>query len=167
MTKEQYNTCYNAGTYRTPPYGELVEAYALVLLAHKGAAKTIREQVYEQGFEPTADLDMTVSSELWFLFRNLTRELCIKMLKLPEIENPLARPDSGEAAVPTTKLAVFYELLRGVPFYCKRVLLLTYLFEESPEQVAGILSKPLEEVRDLIEKGNAELGVAFLRVPIR
>ena len=167
MTKEQYNTCYNTGTYRTPPYGELVEAYALGLLAHRDAAETIREQVYKHGFEPAADLDMTAASELWDLFRNLTRELCIKMLKLPETENPLAHPDSGESAVPTTKLEMFYELLRGAPFDCKRVLLLTYLFEEEPEQIGSILSKPLKEVQDLIDRGNAELGVAFLRVSIR
>ena len=79
---------------------------------------------------------MTASSELWDLFRNLTRELCIKMLKLPETENPLVRPDSREAAVPTTKLEVFYALLRGVPFDCKRVLLLTYLFEEGRNRLA-------------------------------
>ena len=89
------------------------------------------------------------------------------MLKLPEVENPLARPDSGGSTVPTTKLEVFYQLLRAVPFDCKRVLLLTYLFEERPEQVASILSKPLEEVQDLMDRGNAELGVAFLRVPMR
>ena len=167
MTKDQYNTCYNTGTHLTLPYGELVEAYALGLLAHKDASQTMREWVYEKGFELAADLDMTASSELWSLFRDLTRELCLKMLKLPEAENPLARPDSGGVAVPTTKLEVFYQLLREVPFDCKRVLLLTYLFEESPEQIANILGKPLEEVRDLIDRGNAELGVAFLRVPMR
>ena len=91
----------------------------------------------------------------------------MKMLKMPEIENPLARPDSGESTVPTTKLEMFYELLRGVPFDCKRVLLLTYLFEEGPEQIASILSKPLQEVQDLMDRGNAELGVAFLRVSTR
>ncbi len=167
MTKEQYNTCYNTGTYRTAPYGELVEAYALGLLAHKDAAQTVRESVYEQAFELAADLDMTASTKLWVLFRDLTRELCMKMLQLPEAENPLARLDSGDSAVPTTKLEVFYQLLREVPFDCKRVLLLTYLFEERPEQIASILSKPLEEVRDLMDRGNAELGVAFLRVPMR
>ena len=167
MTKDQYNTCYNIGTHRTPPYGELVEAYAIGLLAHKDAAQTVREWVYEQAFELTADLDMTASTELWSLFRNLTRELCIKMLKLPEAKNPLALPDSGKAVVPTTKLEMFYELLRGVPFDCKRVLLLTYLFEEGPEQIGYILRKPVEEVLALIQRGNAELGVAFLHLTIR
>ena len=167
MTKEQYTTCYNIGTHRTPPYGELVEAYALGLLAHKDAAQTVRESVYERAFELTAGLDMTASTELWSLFRDLTRELCLKMLKLPEVENPLARPDSGASTVPTTKLEVFYQLLREVPFDCKRVLLLMYLFEEGPEQIASILSKPLEEVQALMARGNAELGVAFLRVPMR
>ena len=166
MTKEQYNTWYNAGTYLTPPYGEVVEAYALGLLGHKDAAQTIREWVYERGFESTADIDMTSPSELWPLFRDLVQELCIKMLALPEEENPLALPDSGSPAVPTTKLEVFYQLLREVPFDCKRVLLLTYLFEESQEQIGYILSKPPEEVRALIDRGNAELGVAFLRVPV-
>lgn len=167
MTTEQYNTCYNIGTHRTPPYGELVEAYALGLLAHKNAAQTVREWVYEQAFELVADLDMTASTELWSLFRDLTRDLCIKMLKLPEAKNPLTLPDSGGSAVPTTKLEMFYELLRGVPFDCKRVLLLTYLFEEGPEQIGYILSKPVEEVLNLIQRGNAELGVAFLHLTIR
>lgn len=167
MTKEQYNTYYNTASYRTAPYGELVEAYALGLLAHKDAAQTMREWVYEKGFERAADLDITASAELWSLFRNLTRELCLKMLKLSETENPLAHPEAGDSAVPTTKLEMFYQLLREVPFDCKRVLLLTYLFEESPEQIASILSKPLQEVQDLMDRGNAELGVAFLRMPIR
>lgn len=167
MTKEQYDSCYNTGTYLTLPYGEFVEAYALGLLAHKDTAQRVREWVYEQGFERAADLDITASAELWSLFRNLTRELCIEMLKLPEAKNPLACPDSGKAAVPTTKLEVFYQLLREVPFKYKRALLLTYLFEESPEQIAYILNKPPEEVHDLIDRGNAELGVAFLRVSMR
>ena len=169
MTKQQYNTCYNIGTHRTPPYGEIVEAYALGLLAHKDAAQSVRECVYEQAYELVADLDMTASAELWSLFRDLTRKLCIKILVLPEAENPLALQDFGGAGavVPTTKLEMFYELLRGVPFNCKRVLLLTYLFEEEPEQIGTILSKPVEEVLDLIQRGNAELGVAFLHLTIR
>lgn len=167
MTTEQYNTCYNIGTPRTPPYGELVEAYAIGLLAHKDAAQTVREWVYEQAYERAANLDMTASTELWSLFRDLTRERCLQILRLPEAENPLALADSGSSTVPITKLDMFYELLRSVPFDCKRVLILTYLFEEGPEQIGSILSKPVEEVHHLIDRGNAELGVAFLRVPLR
>ena len=166
MTKDQYKTWYNTGTYQSPPYGEVVEAYAVGLLGHKAAAQTIRERVYERGFDLIADPDMASASELWPVFRNLTQELCIAMLALPEAENPLALPESESPAVPTTKLDVFYQLLREVPFDCKRVLLLTYLFEENPDQIGYILSKPVKEVRALIDRGNAELGVAFLRVPV-
>lgn len=166
MTKEQYSTCYNTGTHLTPPYGELVEAYALGLLGHKDAAQRIREWVYEQGLELTADVDMASPTELWPLLRNFTRDLCITMLKLPEEKSPLAQPDSASPTVPTTKLEVFYQLLREVPFDCKRVLLLTYLFEESKEQIGYIFDKPLDEVQALIDRGNAELGVAFLSVSV-
>lgn len=166
MTREQYSTCYNTGTHLTAPYGELVESYALGLLGHRDAAQRIREWVYEQGFELTADIDIASPTELWPSLRNFTRELCITMLKLPEEENPLAQPDSGSLSAPTTKLEMFYQLLRKVPFDCKRVLLLSYLFEESKEQISYILDIPLDEIQVLMDRGNAELGVAFLNVSV-
>ena len=167
MTKEEYGTCYNSiSVYLTLPYSELVETYALGLLGHKDAARTVQEWVYERGFERTADTDLATSFELWPLFRDLTRELCLKMLTLPEEDNPLARPDSGSSAVPTTKLEMFYQLFREMPFDCRRVLLLTHLFGERKEQITCILNEPLDAVQELIDRGRAELGAALLRVSV-
>ena len=167
MTKEEYNTCYySVGPYLTPPCSELVETYALGLLGHKDAAHTVRKWVYERGFERITDTHLATSAELWSRFRDLTRELCLEMLMLPEEENPLARPDSGSSAVPTTKLDMFYQLLREVPFDCRRVLLLTYLFGGCKEQIACLLNTPLDTVQGLIDRGDAELGVAFLRISV-
>ena len=56
MTKEQYNTCYNTGTYRTPPYGELVEAYALGLLAHRTQQKRYGNEFMSRDLNPPPTL---------------------------------------------------------------------------------------------------------------
>ena len=168
MTKEQYDSCFYTGTHLILPYCEFVEAYALGLLAHKDTARRVRDSVYEQGFELAADLEVTASAELWSLLRRLTRETCLNILNLPEAKNPLTRSDSaaGGPVVPTTHLEVFYQLLSEVPFKYKRALLLTYLFEESPQQISKILNQTVEEVHELIARGNIELGTAFLRVPM-
>ena len=167
MTKEEYGDCYySTGVYLARSYSELVETYALGLLGHKDAAQTVREWVYERGFERITDTHLATSAELWAQFRGLTRELCLEMLMLPEEENPLARPDSGSAAVPTTKLEMFYQLLRGFPLDCRRVLLLRYLFGTCKAQIACLLNTPIDRVEALIDRGEAELGVALLQISV-
>ena len=169
MTTGEFQEVYSSHRHVNPSFGEQVETYAFALLAHRDAARLIRREVFKAAWEQCAEFEIETAwagddAADWIGLRALTRTRCLQMLRLPVDENPLAKAEIVRPEdEPTTKLELWYRLVRELPFEQRQVQILTFLFGKDTKEIAGLLHKAVSDVRQLKARADAELGVQLLK----
>lgn len=169
MTSGEFQAVYSSHSHINPSFGEQVEAYAFALLAHRDAARTIRHEVFRKAYEQCTRFETATAWEGdpktdWEGLRAVARACCLETLLLPMAENPLVKAEfAGLEHKPTTKLELWYQLVRELPFEQRRVQILTFLFGKDPTEIAELLHKTVADVEQLKARADAELGVQLLK----
>lgn len=170
MTSGEFQKAYSSHSHIDPSFGDKVETYAFALLAHRDAARTIRHEVFKKAYEQCDRFETETAWEGdpktdWEGLRAVTRACCLQLLLLPVAENPLGEAElAGLEDEPTTKLEVWYHLVRDLPFEQRRVQILTFLFRKNPTEIAELLQKTVADVEQLKIRADAELGVQLLKI---